>query len=225
MDNKIQEIKQKTKSWWIENLANIITGLGIVSSFLFLIAAISEPKNILKITIFAFVAGITDFIDGPVARKLGTESILGSYMDRVRDRILIYPGVIILGFQHKDEIILFEILVALVISLFVFEALIFRIGTVALWWHIKGRDMDLAVNKWGKKKIFTGFLVIFIFIGSLALNSLSIQALKYSIWIIYLGLGLMVHWSIVSWKEYQYRERKERSKDAQLKNNKKARVE
>jgi phosphatidylglycerophosphate synthase len=216
MDHKIQEIKQKTKSWWKQNLANLITSLGIVSSFLFLITAISEPKNISKIIIFAIFAAITDFADGPVARWLKTETILGSYLDRIRDRILIYPGVIILGFQYKAEIIFPEALAALIFSLFVFEALIFRIGAIGLWWHIKGKKLDLDVNDWGKRKIFTGFTVIFIFIGSLALNSLGLPALKYSIWFIYFGLGLMVHWSHVSWKEYQHREQEERTKDAEL---------
>ncbi|MDP2910473.1 MAG: CDP-alcohol phosphatidyltransferase family protein, partial [bacterium] len=161
------------------------------------------------------IAGITDFIDGPVARMLKTESIFGSYLDRIRDRIFVYPTIVILAWHQRDKIIFPELLYCLMASLAVFEVLLFRIGAIGLWWHIKGINVNLLPNNWGKRKIFAGFVVVFIWLISLAIESLNIPCLKYSIWIIYLGLVLMVYWSHVSWKEYMERSKEARNKKAQ----------
>lgn len=197
------------RSWWKENLANVITVVGLVSSVYFIWIVWMEPKNLLKISISAIIAGITDFVDGPVARKFKSESIFGSYMDRARDRLFIYPGIIILGWQYKEKILVPEILVCLLVSLALFEILIFCIGVIGLLWHIKGEDLDLSPNKYGKRKIFTGFMIIFIWIASLNIESLGISFLVYSIWLIYSGLALMIYWSYISSKEYMNREKKE----------------
>lgn len=202
MDQKIKEIKHKTKNWWKQNLANLITTTGLIFSFLFIITVFVEPKNIFKISVYAFFAGLTDFIDGPIARRLGIESVAGSYMDRIRDRLLIYPGIIILAYQYMDKIIFPKMLIGLLAPLILIEFELSYIGVVGLWWHIKGTDVDLSPNKWGKRKIFTGFIVVFIFIISFGFESIAIPCLKYSIWIIYLGLLLMIYWAYVSWRDY-----------------------
>lgn len=201
----MEAIKEKTKNWWKQNLANIVSIFGLIVSLLFLIMIILDPENIFVIVVCGFIASLTDFIDGPIARRLKCESVFGSYIDRLRDRIFIYPAIIILGWQYKSKIIFPELLFFLIGSLIIFEALLARIGYYGLLWYTEGKNINLNPNKYGKRKIFTGFTVVLIWIISLGFESTNIPLLRYSIWIIYLGLGLMVYWAYVSWKEYMNR--------------------
>ena len=69
------------KSWIKRNLANIITSLRIVGTIVMLIA-----PTFSKTFYFAYTfAGITDAVDGTVARKLGSESKFGSKLDSAAD--------------------------------------------------------------------------------------------------------------------------------------------
>lgn len=66
-------------------MANVITGIRIVCSFALLICpTLSIPFYVLYI-----IAGITDMIDGTVARKTGTVSEFGSKLDTTADFILV----------------------------------------------------------------------------------------------------------------------------------------
>jgi phosphatidylglycerophosphate synthase len=202
----MKTIKERTKNWWRKNLANLITVIGVISAFLFLRAIAIEPENIKKQIIYAFITAITDFVDGIIARKTNSVSVFGSYIDRIRDRLFIYPGIIILGWHHQKKIPFLELLVCLMVSLAFFEILIFKIGAIGYYWHRRGKDINLQPNRFGKKKMFAGFSVILVWLVSLLFECQNIPILKYSIWLIYFGLCLMVYWSYVSWQEYAHRE-------------------
>lgn len=208
----MKDIKERFNNWWTQNKANLVTVIGVISAFLFLRTAILEFQSIRKQIIYASIAAITDFIDGRIARKNNSISVFGSYIDRIRDRIFVYPGIIILSWQHKEKIIFPEMLVCLILSLAFFEALIFRVGAIGYWWYLRGKDINLQPNDFGKKKMFAGFTVVLIWLFSLYLECQGIASLKYSMWIIYLGLTLMTYWSYVSWQEYTKREREARKK-------------
>jgi len=204
MDQKIQKMKDKTKNWYKQNLANFISFIKIVASFLFFYELL-YGKNILGTIIYGSIAALADLIDGPAARWLKIESVFGSYLDRIGDRIFIYPTLVILGWQHKNEIIFPGLFFALICSLAFFEILLSRVGITGLLWHAKGLKVNLEPNKAGKKKIFTGFILVFIWIASLWLKSIGLPVLKYSIYLIYLGLVLMVYWACISWRQYTAR--------------------
>ena len=70
--------------------ANLITISRIILIFPVLLL-VSEEKNLsnwFALTLFV-LAGITDHLDGYVARKTGTESPLGSLLDLVADKLLV----------------------------------------------------------------------------------------------------------------------------------------
>lgn len=71
-------------------MANYITILRIFLIFPVLIIASSEdsPDNWIALILF-IVAGITDHLDGYVARKTGSSSSLGALLDLVADKLLI----------------------------------------------------------------------------------------------------------------------------------------
>ncbi|MEE3403736.1 MAG: CDP-alcohol phosphatidyltransferase family protein [Acutalibacteraceae bacterium] len=73
-------------------MANIITGIRIICSIALLFFPVFSPA------FFALyiVAGISDMIDGTVARKTGTVSQFGSKLDTVADFLLVIVCLIIL---------------------------------------------------------------------------------------------------------------------------------
>ena len=60
------------------SIANIITGIRIVSSIIMLFCQVFSPA----FYSFYIVAGVSDMIDGIVARKTGTASEFGSKPER-----------------------------------------------------------------------------------------------------------------------------------------------
>lgn len=66
-------------------IANLITGTRILCSVVLLFCpAFSQPFYVLY-----FVAGLTDMIDGPVARKTGTVNKLGAKLDTAADFVFV----------------------------------------------------------------------------------------------------------------------------------------
>ncbi len=57
-------------------------------------------KNIIAGIIF-IVAGITDYLDGYLARKLQQESLFGAFLDPVADKVVIVSALIILIDLHR----------------------------------------------------------------------------------------------------------------------------
>ena len=66
------------------NIANMITGIRIVCSLVLLFCPVFSPA----FYALYLTAGISDMIDGAVARKMGTVSALGSKLDTAADFVL-----------------------------------------------------------------------------------------------------------------------------------------
>ena len=67
------------------NVANIITGIRIICS----IAILFFPALSPAFYVLYIIAGISDMIDGAVARKTGTVSEFGSKLDTAADFVLV----------------------------------------------------------------------------------------------------------------------------------------
>ena len=79
---------------------NIPNALSLLRVFLvapFLVAVIYGYFAV-ALTIFA-VAGITDFLDGYLARRLEQKSVLGTFLDPLGDRLLSTVAFVSLCFQ------------------------------------------------------------------------------------------------------------------------------
>ena len=66
-------------------MANIITGIRIVCSIALLFTPVFSPVSY----VLYIAAGVSDMIDGTVARKAGTVSEFGSKLDTVADLVLV----------------------------------------------------------------------------------------------------------------------------------------
>ena len=69
-----------------KHIANIITG----SRIIFSIPLLFIPLSSRLFYIFYLFCGITDMIDGAIARKMGTASIFGARLDTVADFIFMF---------------------------------------------------------------------------------------------------------------------------------------
>jgi cardiolipin synthase len=77
------------------NLANFLTLIRILTIPFFLVYLVYHryPEALL---IFA-VGGLTDFLDGFVARWMHQETSLGAYLDPVADKLLVFASYVMLG--------------------------------------------------------------------------------------------------------------------------------
>ena len=146
-----------------DNIPNRITMFRIVLIPLILgclfMAKHSEPelKTLLSwIAGWTFtVAGITDFFDGYIARKLNIVTVFGSFLDPIADKFLIISSLIML--LHLGRINIF-----VVIILVLREVYITSLRRLA-----QNEGILIPVDKWGKWK--TTFQMIGI--GSLMANA------------------------------------------------------
>jgi cardiolipin synthase len=65
----------------------------------FLVAAILESRFALGFGLFV-AAGLTDALDGPLARKLKQRSMLGQYLDPVADKLLLSTLFLVLTYER-----------------------------------------------------------------------------------------------------------------------------
>lgn len=69
----------------MKHLANIITG----SRILFSLFLLCFPPFTVPFFVLYVLCGLSDMIDGPIARKTGTDSQFGSNLDSIADVVLI----------------------------------------------------------------------------------------------------------------------------------------
>lgn len=119
-------------------------------------------------------AGLTDLLDGWLARRWKIESLLGKFLDPVADKLLLMVGLIMLMKLGRVE----EWLVMLLLSR---EFLITALRAVAI-----GEGLVIAAGQTGKYKLTfqlvgLGFLMWY---GSIA----GVSAYSVGIWILYAAL-------------------------------------
>ena len=66
-------------------MANLATGSRILLSFLLLLV----PPFVPSFYVLYILCGVTDMIDGPIARKTGSESALGARLDSIADALFV----------------------------------------------------------------------------------------------------------------------------------------
>ena len=86
-------------------LINFLTIARIIASPLILFLLITE--NYLICTLLFFVAGLTDYFDGFLARKYNAESELGEILDPIADKIIIVFILIGLSVKLNSYLIAF----------------------------------------------------------------------------------------------------------------------
>ena len=100
------------------NIPNALSFLRLLGIPVFIYFALVREQDVIAITILA-IAGITDYLDGKLARAWNQTSDLGAMLDPVADRIYILATLIVLSQREA-------------INLWVILALLFRDAVLAL---------------------------------------------------------------------------------------------
>ena len=124
------------------NIPNALSVLRLLGIPVFIYFALVREQDVIAITILA-IAGITDYLDGKLARAWNQTSDLGAMLDPVADRIYILATLIVL-YQREA------------INLWVILVLLFRDAVLALMTLVlKVRGLKLMeVNYLGKAATF-----------------------------------------------------------------------
>lgn len=110
------------------------------------------PKSYLIAGILFFIATITDFLDGYIARKYNKVTTLGKFLDSIADKLLINSVLIIMAIISIIPVWMIIILVAR-------DFLVDGLRQV-----LAAKKIILAANKIGKSKFFLeaiGILILF----------------------------------------------------------------
>ena len=133
----------------ILNLPNLITLLRIGAIPLFLIL-LTDQKYTEALIVFV-LAGVTDSIDGMVARLTNSHTVLGAYIDPLADKLLLVSSFLILAFLGFIP----RWLAILVVS----RDIIILIGFAVLYF-ITGHSIAVRPTLMGKACTFLQLLIV-----------------------------------------------------------------
>lgn len=125
----------------VVTLPNVLSVLRLLGVPVFLWAILAAHDAIALVTLM--LSGLTDYLDGKIARRFGLESRLGQLLDPLADRL--YIGTTLLGLAWRDIIPWW--LVAVLVGR---EVLLAGI----LWWIRRYGQIGLPVHFVGKAATF-----------------------------------------------------------------------
>ena len=138
-------------------LANLLTFFRIVLTIPFLYL-VNEGRFGIALAVF-FLASVTDFADGVVARKLKQQSRVGRFLDPLADKLLITAGFIVLALPHEK----FASIPAWLAIAVVGRDVIIVFGALIVYWLTKFREFTPTflskLNTLAELGLITWFLV------------------------------------------------------------------
>lgn len=130
--------------------------IALIPVFIYVYYLPFDWSHIAATVLFAF-AGITDWFDGYLARKLGQQSLLGAILDPLADKLMVVVVLILLVADNpQNNWLLFSTVIIITRELF--------IATLREWMAEQGEGSKVAVSFAGKVKttvqmIALGFLI------------------------------------------------------------------
>lgn len=197
---------KKIRNWLVQNSANAITVLGLIITIWLLLIAINNPERLCLIILLAGLIGLTDFIDGKLAKHFNCRTTFGASLDRIRDKVFVVSFLIVLTWHYRWEITGLPFLLSTLIKALVVAIILFEILLILSWFIGLIKKLNIESNKWGKVKMFCQFLAIMFWLGSLALEKyLGVPIIKFSIYPIVLILIASVFLAYKSLEGYYKR--------------------
>jgi cardiolipin synthase len=157
----------------VVNVPNFLTLLRIVGIPIFLIL-LEDGRHREALIVFV-TAGLTDGLDGAIARLTHTKTTLGAYLDPAADKLLLVSSFIALGFMHEVP----RWLVVVVLS----RDVVIVCGYVLLF-MLTHRTMEVRPSLGGKLSTFCQLLAVSIVLVSLDQPSLVSSAVEQSIFLV-----------------------------------------
>ncbi len=171
----------------ILNIPNLLT-LGRILLTPFIIYAILEQQPVLALLLMA-IAGLTDMLDGAIARYFDQRSVVGAYMDPLADKLMLIGSFVTLFVMHQ-------------VPLFLFIAVIFRdivivIGAIA--YELVTRRLEMQPSLASKATTFFQILYVLAVLAQMAWQLPGESIVQLLVWATFLltcisGIQYMVVW-------------------------------
>ena len=153
-----------------ENLKEIFDGcltipnlISVIRILLIPVIAVLYYNNYIWWTVFViFISGLSDAVDGKIARKFNQISNLGKLLDPVADKFTIFALAIVLFLKFKEAQSEAMQAFAWVFLLFIAKDVIMILGSIVL---IALGTRPVAAEIWGKLATFAFYAVMVVIIG------------------------------------------------------------
>lgn len=140
------------------NIPNTLTlfRIGMIPVFIFVFYW-DHPDAYIYATSIFFIAGISDWFDGYLARKLNQQSPLGAFLDPLADKLMVISALVLLVAEyHNNNWLLFSAIIIIAREII--------ISSLREWMSTLGKDDIVVVSFAGKAKTFAqlwalGFLI------------------------------------------------------------------
>ncbi len=151
-------------------------------------------SNLVAAIIFA-VAGITDWLDGYLARRWGQTTPLGAFLDPVADKLIVVCALVLLIEQHGN--VWFTIPAMIIIGREIV------ISALREWMAEIGKRASVAVSMVGKIKTAMQIIAIIVLLGSRPMFPGWVETLGYGLLFVAAALTL---WSMIVYLQAARRE-------------------
>jgi len=190
----------------LKQIPNILTFGRFVLTVIFLIMLLYSPRfyaqgerpfpGFLDIAFILFVAaGLTDMVDGAIARKLGVASKFGRMMDPLADKVLVCGAFICFAVIEEPKLFDFEPVTMAIIRWSVAAIIILREVYVTVLRHIaEARGINFAATVSGKIKMFLQSFAI----GTVVIKMAHVQTATWGYWFTTITFALMLIVTVIS---------------------------
>ena len=185
----------------LKHLPNILTLGRIVLTIIFLIMLLYSPtvenKPLFLDIAFAIfvVAGLTDTIDGAIARKLGVTSKFGRIMDPLADKVLVCGAFICFAVIGEPKLFNFGSVTLAFIQWFVVGVLILRDVSITILRQVaETRGINFAATTSGKLKMFLQSFAV----GTMVIKIAHVPTATWGYWFTAVVLILMLAVTVIS---------------------------
>jgi CDP-diacylglycerol--glycerol-3-phosphate 3-phosphatidyltransferase len=190
----------------LKQVPNILTFGRFVLTVIFLIMLLYSPRfyaqgerpfpGFLDVAFILFVAaGLTDMVDGAIARKLGVASKFGRMMDPLADKALVCGAFICFAVIGEPKLFDFEPVTMAIIQWLVAVVIILREVYVTVLRHIaEARGINFAATVSGKIKMFLQSFAI----GTVVIKMAHVQTATWGHWFTTITFALMLIVTVIS---------------------------
>jgi len=185
----------------VKQIPNILTFGRLVLTIVFLIMILYSPQvanksSFLNIAFVLFViAGFTDVIDGPVARKLNVTSKFGRMLDPLVDKVLVCGAFVCFAIIDEPKLFDFNPATMVVIRWSVAGIIILREIYVTTLRHIaEARGINFAATFSGKIKMFLQSFAI----GTVVMKIAHVPTATWGNWFTTVTFAIMLIVTVIS---------------------------
>lgn len=191
--------KGSFKVWFLANRANFITVFRLFCSVC-LVPLAAGMDNIFPVFVLMALCGVSDFLDGWVARHYKITSQIGAILDQVADKVFIFSAIFLIWLYRSAvdaDMFWTELLIAAIILLEIFHA--------AGWFAMLIKKLHISSGEWGRTKMALQLLAVLGWFFCLTLERhLEIKIMHQAIFVInalFAGVIIMAVANIVGYKK------------------------